>query len=81
MFQSIGVNKMKISESQLHQLRQDQFCAEALLGEVSGATYISVEMLMEDNEFMHKVTGYIVRADKPFRDAVSSLSEYINNKY
>ncbi len=72
---------MKISESQLDQLRNDQLCANALLGEVSDATYISVEMLLEDNEFMHRLTGYVVRADKPFKDAVSNLSEYINDKY
>ena len=72
---------MKMTESQVDQLRNDQLCANALLGEVSDATYISVDMLLEDSEFMHRLTGYVVRADKPFKDAVSSLSEYINDKY
>lgn len=70
-----------IQEHHAQQLKNDLFVANALLGEVSDATYISVEMLREDNEFMHRLTGYIVRADKPFKEAVSSLSEYINDKY
>jgi hypothetical protein len=70
-----------IQEHHAQQLKNDLFVVNALLGEVSDATYISVEMLREDNEFMHRLTGYVVRADKPFKEAVSSLSEYINDKY
>ena len=70
-----------MTNSHIQQLSNDIFCANVLLGEVSSATYVDSNILLENDDFRNLLTSYAVRSDVPFNEAVSALTKFANANF
>ena len=62
-------------------LSNDLFIANALLGEVSSATYVDSSILLENDEFRALLASCVANASLPFNELASSLIKFANANF